>query len=92
MSAQIFCFERGTSTPSIKTSSNDLFNEYIKPLIGAVWSQNAISIHGISPDYEKIRDASKIEDVWSNFCSFIDDCVSQMKWRFSLLITVGVVI
>ncbi len=38
-----------------------------------------MNIHGISPDSQKICDASDIENIWSNFCIFYNKCVQLNK-------------
>ncbi len=72
MLGQIFWTKNQGSNPETKSSADDIFNEYVKPPHGAFWSQNAINIHGITPDSPKIQNASSIEEVWGEFCSFIN--------------------
>ncbi len=73
-----FCIvlpETTTSTTKTITTDEDFFNKYVKPQEGAIWSQNAINVHGITPSDPWIQGANTIEDVWGSFCKFMDQRV-----------------
>jgi inhibitor of KinA sporulation pathway (predicted exonuclease) len=40
------------------------FDSYVKPDKGALWSQATINVHGIQPKQQRIKEASKFEEVW----------------------------
>ncbi len=78
ISCQIFCFAlpaSSTSSSQTITTNEDLFNKYVRPQEGAIWSQYAINVHGITPSDPRIQGADTIEDVWRYFCEFVDQRV-----------------
>ncbi len=60
---QIFCIIPCTSLPDppkIVTTKDNIYNKYIKPPQGAIWSQQALKIHGISPSVNCIQSTKAI--------------------------------
>ncbi len=75
LSCQIFHNIPCTSSsdpPKIVTTKDNIYNKYIKPPQGAIWSQHKINIHGISPSDNSIQSAKAIETVRKDFCTFVD--------------------
>ncbi len=48
------------------------FDSYVKPADGAEWNQHTINVHGIEPSQQRIKDASKIEDVWRDLLEYFE--------------------
>ena len=75
---QIFRIIPGTSSsdpPKIVTTKDDIYNKYVKPPEGAMWSKHAINIHGITPSDNRVQLAETIETLWTDFCTFVDSCI-----------------
>ncbi len=77
---QIFRIIPGTSSsdpPKIVTTKDDIYNKYVKPPEGAIWSQHAINIHGITPSDNRVQSAETIETAWIDFCTFVDSHIGS---------------
>ena len=49
------------------------FNEYVNPGDSAVWDKEACDVNGLSSSDLRIKNASNITEVWSNFNKWISD-------------------
>ena len=58
----------------------DTFNSYVKPeVLPEYWDQRSISIHGILPDDERIKNAGNMRTVWPEFQRWFWSIVSPSE-------------
>ena len=58
----------------------DTFNSYVNPeVLPEYWDQKSISVHGILPDDERIKNAGIMQTVWPEFQSWFWSIVSPSE-------------
>ena len=56
---------------------DEVFDKYVKPPSNAIWSEHAVSTHGLHRMHINIVNAEAIEVVWEQFVQFIDRHIGQ---------------
>ncbi len=73
ISAQLFRIstqEKKKMTFAVEPST---FNKYIKPPEGSIWDPHCTQVHGLNSNSPIIKNANRINQVWSDFCLFLQE-------------------
>ena len=54
------------------TTVEEIFYSYVKSPPNAYWNKMCIKTTGFGPNDERIMNACPVNDVWNDFCSYLD--------------------